>query len=144
MPVYLSADWSCACGKAACRRCSGGFRGGKGGANAPPFGGTLKNDYAAMACSINNQVDPGVVRWVRSNPPSYQRTYRMALLYFQALACSSDEQLSNTLRKTYVAVTVRSTVVPGTKFTASKLRGWSWLKPNGLGTRPPSSIFMCT
>ena len=97
---------------------SGGFRGGKGGANAPPFGGTLKNDYAAMACSNNNQADPGVVRWVRSNPPSYQRTYRMALLYFQALACSGDEQLSNTLRKTYVAVTVRSTVVPGTKFTA--------------------------
>ena len=27
----------------------------------------------------------------------------MALLYFQALACSGDEQLSNTLRKTYVA-----------------------------------------
>ena len=53
----------------------------------------------------------------------------MALLYFQALPCSGDEQLSNTLRKTYVAVTVRSTVVPGTKFTASKLRGWSWLKP---------------
>ena len=103
---------------------SGGFRGGKGGANAPPFGGlTLKNDYAAMACSNNNQADPGVVRWVRSNPPSYQRTYRMALLYFQALACSGDEQLSNTLRKTYAAVTVRSTVVPGTKFTPSKLRG---------------------
>ena len=94
--------------------------------------------------SNNNQVDPGVVRWVRSNPRSYQRTYRMALLYFQALACSGDEQLSNTLRKTYVAVTVRSTVVPGTKFTASKLRGWSWLKPNGLGTRPRSSIFTCT
>ena len=95
-----------------------------------------------MACSNNNQADPGVVRWVRSNPPSY---YRMALLYFQALACSGDEQLSNTLRKTYVAVTVRSsTVVPGTKFTASKLRGWSWLKPNGLGTRPRSSIFTCT
>ena len=72
----------------------------------PPFGGTLKNDYAAMACSNNNQADPGVVRWVRSNPP---RTYRMALLYFQALACSGDKQLSNTLRKTYVAVTVRST-----------------------------------
>ena len=85
----------------------GGGGGGKGGANAPPFGGTLKNDYAAMACSNNNQADPGVVRWVRSNPPSYQRTYRMALLYFQALACSGDDQLSNTLRKTYVAVTVR-------------------------------------
>ena len=68
-----------------------------GGANAPPFGGTLNNDYAAMACSNNNQEDPGVVRWVRSNPPSYQRSYRMALLYFQALACSGDEQLSNTL-----------------------------------------------
>ena len=81
-----------------------------GGANAPPFGGTLKNDYAAMACSNNSQAEPGVVRWVRSNPPSYQRTYRMALLYFQALACSGDEQL-----------TVRSTVVPGTKFTASKI-----------------------
>ena len=39
-----------------------------GGANAPPFGGTLKNDYAAMACSNNSQADPGVVRWVRSNP----------------------------------------------------------------------------
>ena len=46
--------------------CSGGFRGGKGGAFAPPFGGeynvfclnnltSQSNDYAGVACSNNNQ-----------------------------------------------------------------------------------------
>ena len=45
---------------------SGGFKGGKGGANAPPFWGLVmyfcvhictspSNDYTAVACSNNNQ-----------------------------------------------------------------------------------------